>query len=136
MSRCVAVRYSNIFASARQSFRGDLSWAREGFPLLSSGIAMAVLKKSTAKEAGQEKESGSPPEFTRAQELSALRDMLLIRRFEEKAGQLYGMGAIGGFCHLYICPENPVVRLQIALKPGAPVLTGYRRHGPKPAHRM
>ena len=62
---------------------------------------MAAPKKSVAKEAEQDK-GGSPPEFTRDQELSALRDMLLIRRFEEKAGQLYGMGAIGGFCHLYI----------------------------------
>jgi len=65
---------------------------------------MAAPKKSVAKEAGQEKgdDSAAPPEFTREQELGALRDMLLIRRFEEKAGQLYGMGAIGGFCHLYI----------------------------------
>ncbi len=59
---------------------------------------MAAPKKSILKEAGQEKGNGSLPEFTREQELSALRDMLLIRRFEEKAGQLYGMGAIGGFC--------------------------------------
>ena len=62
---------------------------------------MAAPKKNAANETGQEKGpakgNGSPPEFTRDQELSALRDMLLIRRFEEKAGQLYGMGAIGGF---------------------------------------
>ncbi|MGJ0513182.1 MAG: pyruvate dehydrogenase (acetyl-transferring) E1 component subunit alpha, partial [Methylocystis sp.] len=45
------------------------------------------------------------PPFTREQELTAFRDMLLIRRFEEKAGQLYGMGVIGGFCHLYIGQE-------------------------------
>ena len=56
------------------------------------------VEKSVAKEAGQEKANSSPPEFSKAQELAALRDMLLIRRFEEKAGQLYGMGAIGGFC--------------------------------------
>ena len=43
------------------------------------------------------------PEFSKEQELQAYRDMLLIRRFEEKAGQMYGMGLIGGFCHLYIC---------------------------------
>ena len=48
---------------------------------------MATPKKSVDKESGQ-KASGSPPEFTKAQELAALRDMLLIRRFEEKAGQL------------------------------------------------
>jgi pyruvate dehydrogenase E1 component alpha subunit len=91
---------------------------------------MAVPKKSVAaKETGQEKANGSPPEFTRAQELAALRDMLLIRRFEEKAGQLYGMGAIGGFCHLYIGQEAIVVGMQMALKQGDQVITGYRDHG-------
>src|SRR5437870_5235936 len=90
---------------------------------------MAVPKKSTAKEAGQEKANGSPPEFTKEQELKALRDMLLIRRFEEKAGQLYGMGAIGGFCHLYIGQEAVVVGMQMALKLGDQVITGYRDHG-------
>src|SRR6201987_5713226 len=55
--------------------------------------------------------------------------MLLIRRFEEKSGQLYGMGAIGGFCHLYIGQEAVVVGMQMALKPGDAVITGYRDHG-------
>ncbi|MBR1192954.1 pyruvate dehydrogenase (acetyl-transferring) E1 component subunit alpha [Bradyrhizobium sp. AUGA SZCCT0160] len=98
---------------------------------------MAAPKKTVTKEAGQEngKEKGqeksfsSPPEFTKAQELAALRDMLLIRRFEEKAGQLYGMGAIGGFCHLYIGQEAIVVGMQMALKKGDQVITGYRDHG-------
>jgi pyruvate dehydrogenase E1 component alpha subunit len=90
---------------------------------------MAVPKKSVTKEAGQDKGDGSPPEFTREQELTALRDMLLIRRFEEKAGQLYGMGAIGGFCHLYIGQEAVVVGMQMALKKGDQVITGYRDHG-------
>src|ERR1041384_3677268 len=91
---------------------------------------MAVPKKSVAaKETGQEKANGSPPEFTKAQELAAVRDMLLIRRFEEKAGQLYGMGAIGGFCHLYIGQEAVVVGMQMALKKGDQVITGYRDHG-------
>src|SRR3989440_6696211 len=90
---------------------------------------MAVPKKSVAKEAGQEKGANSPPEFTKAQELAALRDMLLIRRFEEKAGQLYGMGLIGGFCHLYIGQEAVVVGMQMTLKPGDGVITGYRDHG-------
>src|SRR5689334_22399059 len=89
---------------------------------------MAAPKKSVEKESGQ-KANGSPPEFTKAQELAALRDMLLIRRFEEKAGQLYGMGAIGGFCHLYIGQEAVVVGMQMALKPGDQVITGYRDHG-------
>ena len=90
---------------------------------------MVSLKKSVAKEAGQDKANGSPPEFSKEQELKALRDMLLIRRFEEKAGQLYGMGAIGGFCHLYIGQEAVVVGMQMALKQGDQVITGYRDHG-------
>src|ERR1700743_1694304 len=90
---------------------------------------MAAPKKTAAKEAGQEKEHAPPPEFSREQELAALRDMLLIRRFEEKAGQLYGMGAIGGFCHLYIGQEAIVVGMQMALKKGDQVITGYRDHG-------
>src|SRR5881275_2241227 len=57
------------------------------------------------------------------------RDMLLIRRFEEKAGQLYGMGLIGGFCHLYIGQEAVVVGMQAALQKGDTVVTGYRDHG-------
>ena len=55
--------------------------------------------------------------------------MLLIRRFEEKAGQMYGMGLIGGFCHLYIGQEAVVVGMQMALKAGDQVITGYRDHG-------
>ncbi|MEZ5695968.1 MAG: thiamine pyrophosphate-dependent enzyme [Sphingomonadaceae bacterium] len=56
--------------------------------------------------------------------------MLLIRRFEEKAGQLYGLGLIGGFCHLYIGQEAVAVGLQSALKEGLDsVITGYRDHG-------
>ena len=56
-------------------------------------------------------------------------DMLLIRRFEERAGQLYGMGLIGGFCHLYIGQEAVVVGMQMAMKQGDQVITGYRDHG-------
>jgi pyruvate dehydrogenase E1 component alpha subunit len=90
---------------------------------------MAAPKKAAASTAQDKTDGGSPPEFTREQELKALRDMLLIRRFEEKAGQLYGMGAIGGFCHLYIGQEAVVVGMQMALKPGDQVITGYRDHG-------
>ena len=65
-----------------------------------------------------------------AEELSAYyRDMLLIRRFEEKAGQLYGMGLIGGFCHLYIGQEAVVVGLEAAAKEGDKRITSYRDHG-------
>jgi pyruvate dehydrogenase E1 component alpha subunit len=69
------------------------------------------------------------PGLDKEQELKAYRDMLLIRRFEEKAGQMYGMGLIGGFCHLYIGQEAVVVGMQMALKPGDKVITGYRDHG-------
>jgi pyruvate dehydrogenase E1 component alpha subunit len=57
------------------------------------------------------------------------REMLMIRRFEEKAGQLYGMGLIGGFCHLYIGQEAVVIGMQEALEDGDAVVTSYRDHG-------
>ena len=69
------------------------------------------------------------PSLSRDEMLRAYRDMLLIRRFEEKAGQLYGMGLIGGFCHLYIGQEAVVVGMQMCLKPGDQVITSYRDHG-------
>ncbi len=69
------------------------------------------------------------PPFTPEQERQAYREMLLIRRFEERAGQLYGMGFIGGFCHLYIGQEAVVVGMQMAIKPGDQVITTYRDHG-------
>ena len=62
--------------------------------------------------------------------LAFYKEMLLIRRFEEKAGQLYGLGLIGGFCHLYIGQEAVAVGLQSALEVGKDsVITGYRDHG-------
>ena len=73
--------------------------------------------------------SGAVAEFSKPQELSAHREMLLIRRFEEKAGQMYDMGLIGGFCHLYIGQEAVVVGMQMTLKKGDAVITGYRDHG-------
>ena len=69
------------------------------------------------------------PELSREDEIKAYREMLLIRRFEEKAGQLYGMGFIGGFCHLYIGQEAVVVGLQMCSKEGDQVITTYRDHG-------
>jgi pyruvate dehydrogenase E1 component subunit alpha len=69
-------------------------------------------------------------EASREQLLEFYRQMLLIRRFEERAGQLYGLGLIGGFCHLYIGQEAVAVGLQSALEPGKDsVITGYRDHG-------
>ncbi|MDB5318075.1 MAG: pdhA [Rhodospirillales bacterium] len=71
----------------------------------------------------------TPPAANQASLFRAYRDMLLIRRFEEKAGQLYGMGLIGGFCHLYIGQEAVVVGMQMSLQPGDQVITSYRDHG-------
>ena len=65
---------------------------------------------------------------SKEQLLQYYRDMLLMRRFEEKAGQLYGMGLIAGFCHLYIGQEAVVVGVQAALEEGDQVITGYRDH--------
>jgi pyruvate dehydrogenase E1 component alpha subunit len=73
--------------------------------------------------------ANAPPELAKDVELQTYRDMLMIRRFEEKAGQMYGMGLIGGFCHLYIGQEAVVVGMQLAVTPGDEVITGYRDHG-------
>jgi pyruvate dehydrogenase E1 component alpha subunit len=81
----------------------------------------------TAEKLKRGKQSNSAP--TQEELLRAYGDMLLIRRFEEKAGQLYGMGLIGGFCHLYIGQEAVVVGVQAALKEGDQVITSYRDHG-------
>ena len=69
------------------------------------------------------------PNVSAEQLLGFYRDMLLIRRFEEKAGQLYGMGLIGGFCHLYIGQEAVVVGLEAATEEGDKRITTYRDHG-------
>src|SRR3974390_2545723 len=69
------------------------------------------------------------PELSREEDLHAYRMMLLIRRFEEKAGQLYGMGQIGGFCHLYIGQEAVVAGMQMAIREGDQIITAYRDHG-------
>jgi len=66
---------------------------------------------------------------TKEELLGYYREMLLIRRFEERAGQLYGMGLIGGFCHLYIGQEAIAVGVEAAKKPGDEIITGYRDHG-------
>jgi pyruvate dehydrogenase E1 component alpha subunit len=81
---------------------------------------MAAMGKTDAGAQGQ-----PAPELLK----KFYHDMLLIRRFEEKAGQLYGMGLIGGFCHLYIGQEAVVVGLQAAVEEGDQVITAYRDHG-------
>jgi pyruvate dehydrogenase E1 component alpha subunit len=94
----------------------------------------AATKKKSADANGQsaapsEKSGAGPQDLGKDKDVQAYRDMLLIRRFEEKAGQMYGMGLIGGFCHLYIGQEAVVVGMQMALKQGDQVITGYRDHG-------
>ena len=88
--------------------------------------------RSAAKPAQKKpvkKSVDGPAPFTKEEDIQAYRDMLLIRRFEEKAGQMYGMGLIGGFCHLYIGQEAVVVGMQMAIEEGDQVITGYRDHG-------
>ena len=87
---------------------------------------MAATAKKTASPKARKKPT---PEPSKAEMLGFYRDMMLIRRFEEKAGQLYGMGLVAGFCHLYIGQEAVVVGVQSALDPDDQVITGYRDHG-------
>jgi pyruvate dehydrogenase E1 component alpha subunit len=82
-------------------------------------MAITAKRKTKADE----------PDVSPAELLKYYRDMLLIRRFEEKAGQMYGMGLIGGFCHLYIGQEAVVVGMQAAITPEDAVITSYRDHG-------
>ncbi len=76
------------------------------------------------EEVSMSQKNQSAPELIKCYE-----QMLLIRRFEERAGQLYGMGLIGGFCHLYIGQEAVIVGLQGCVQPQDTVITGYRDHG-------
>src|ERR1700727_3168139 len=84
-----------------------------------------MAQAAEAKKRGKTKEKAVDRDVL----LKAYRTMLLIRRFEEKAGQLYGMGLIGGFCHLYIGQEAVVVGMQLAISDGDEVITSYRDHG-------
>ena len=89
-------------------------------------------KASGAAKSGAKSKSASPSKkhnVSGEQHLSYYRDMLMIRRFEEKAGQLYGMGLIGGFCHLYIGQEAVVVGMTQAGTDKDSVITSYRDHG-------
>ncbi|WP_412058477.1 pyruvate dehydrogenase (acetyl-transferring) E1 component subunit alpha [Bartonella sp. DGB2] len=93
----------------------------------------APLKKTSTQKAqsvlSNTVKAPHPQEFTKEEELESYREMLLIRRFEEKAGQLYGMGLIGGFCHLYIGQEAVVTGSLKATKAGDQIITSYRDHG-------
>jgi pyruvate dehydrogenase E1 component alpha subunit len=105
-----------------------------------NALAKAPAKKSAPKKASVSEDAARanrerpmepvPYKATRQELLEFYKQMLLIRRFEEKAGQLYGLGLIGGFCHLYIGQEAVAIGLQSALTPGKDsVITGYRDHG-------
>jgi pyruvate dehydrogenase E1 component alpha subunit len=93
-----------------------------------STSSKAASRKTGPKKQAKKSVDGPKP-FTKEEEIDAYREMLLIRRFEEKAGQMYGMGLIGGFCHLYIGQEAVVVGMQMAIEGGDQVITGYRDHG-------
>jgi pyruvate dehydrogenase E1 component alpha subunit len=92
---------------------------------------MAVSETARSKAAPRKTKANPPPgpTFTKEEELDAYRRMLLIRRFEERAGQMYGMGLIGGFCHLYIGQEAVVTGVMMAAKEGDQTITSYRDHG-------
>ena len=93
-------------------------------------MAQAAETRKRGKPSGKASAGkAGDPGIDRAQLLTAYRTMLLIRRFEEKAGQLYGMGLIGGFCHLYIGQEAVVTGMQMAITEGDEVITSYRDHG-------
>src|SRR6185295_8553291 len=100
-----------------------------------SSITERRMAREQTGAAGRRKSNGAAARTskTAAADKEALlgyyRDMLLIRRFEERAGQLYGMGLIGGFCHLYIGQEAIAVGVQAVKQPGDQVITGYRDHG-------
>ena len=90
---------------------------------------VSAKKSATSKSASKSKASSKSPAVNGDQLIAYYRDMLNIRRFEEKAGQLYGMGLIGGFCHLYIGQEAVVVGMTQAGTDDDSVITSYRDHG-------
>src|SRR5437762_1435395 len=100
--------------------------------ILAWGGYHRALKERQAELAQIEREPPQAKRYKASKDdlLKLYREMLLIRRFEERAGQLYGLGLIGGFCHLYIGQEAVAVGLQSALTGGKDsVITGYRDHG-------
>ncbi|MFO1183997.1 MAG: pyruvate dehydrogenase (acetyl-transferring) E1 component subunit alpha [Bauldia sp.] len=95
----------------------------------SAESAVAAKPQGAERPAAVNGSAAKDTAFSSTQALAAYRLMLLIRRFEEKAGQMYGMGLIGGFCHLYIGQEAVVVGMQMAAEEGDQVITAYRDHG-------
>jgi pyruvate dehydrogenase E1 component alpha subunit len=86
-----------------------------------------AVRKTTPQKAQNQRTNAAT--FSPDEELAALRTMLLIRRFEERAGQMYGMGLIGGFCHLYIGQEAVVTGVKMATAEGDQTIASYRDHG-------
>ena len=85
------------------------------------------MKSKSRPKAGSK--ARTPTKESSTELLQYFRQMLMIRRLEERAGQMYGMGLIGGFCHLYIGQEAVVVGMQSVLKKGDSIITSYRDHG-------
>lgn len=99
-------------------------------PAKKAASKIATVSEDAARANRERPIEPVPYKASKEELLKFYRDMLLIRRFEEKAGQLYGLGLIGGFCHLYIGQEAVAIGLQSALTPGKDsVITGYRDHG-------
>jgi pyruvate dehydrogenase E1 component alpha subunit len=92
-------------------------------------MARAAAKAKKTSRDTEGKEDTDPPKLEGDLLLNFYRQMLLVRRFEEKVGQMYGMGLIGGFCHLYIGQEAVVVGMNDAIGPDDAVITSYRCHG-------
>ena len=90
---------------------------------------MARVAAQKTSKPSSDKKLPNRPAASKEDLLRYYREMVLIRRFEERAGQLYGMGLIGGFCHLYIGQEAVAVGVQDSQQPGDGVITGYRDHG-------
>jgi pyruvate dehydrogenase E1 component alpha subunit len=114
--------------------RRTASYRRAAYPEREIAVARSAKKAavSPSPSAPQIERPPKPERYKAGKDelLKLYREMLLIRRFEERAGQLYGLGLIGGFCHLYIGQEAVAVGLQSAMTVGKDsVITGYRDHG-------
>ncbi|MDH5750305.1 MAG: pyruvate dehydrogenase (acetyl-transferring) E1 component subunit alpha [Rhodospirillales bacterium] len=111
---------------AKSAVKKSSGAAKSGTSVKGTRGAKGARKKTAIKTRGTASKSS---QATPKDLIQYYRDMLLIRRFEEKAGQLYGMGLIAGFCHLYIGQEAVIVGMQAAARPGDSVVTSYRDHG-------
>src|SRR5687767_5258645 len=106
--------------------------ARPAKPKSAAKASPPNRAKASASTPSNRERPSEPKRYNASKDklLDFYKQMLLIRRFEERAGQLYGLGLIGGFCHLYIGQEAVAVGLQSAMKVGRDsVITGYRDHG-------